>query len=435
MKNILLLMADELRADVVGFGGNPVIRTPHLDRLAARATVFHNAYTPAPVCIPARQCIAAGQLPTTCGCLRWYEDLPAGHLTFPRLLSQYGYETVACGKLHHVGPDQMQGYTKRMGMECEVAQPFIPGLRAPHDAFAAKWTQEKEVLRATAGKSYHVRQDEVTALCAEHFIEQYFCDPYYDRETPERPLLLTVSFNQPHYPYVADAQLLKYYLPRVTPYLETPSFDHPFLRRFEVRLPEEALRRATAAYYAMVETMDGYIGRVLEALRKAGQDISDWLVIFTSDHGEMLGQHGVWEKQKFYEGSARVPLLIHAPGQDFPRQCCKNVSLCDLYATVAETAGIPLPPGLDSRSLLPLAQTPGAPWDDEAVCVSCGDNLMLKRGSLKYQFYQEGALELLFDLARDPDELLDVHQDAEYAAAMAAFRRRARDFGFCPSSL
>ncbi len=178
MPNILLLMCDELRADVTGFGGNPIVRTPNLDRLAAMSTIFDQAYTPAPVCIPARQCIAAGQLPTTCKCQTFFDDLTPGYLTFPRLLSQHGWATTACGKLHHTRPDQMQGYTHRMGMECEVGQQFIEGLVTATDPFAHKWDQSNEVRRATVGKSYHVLQDEVAVTCAEHFIQQYFCDPY-----------------------------------------------------------------------------------------------------------------------------------------------------------------------------------------------------------------------------------------------------------------
>lgn len=429
--NILLLMADELRADCTGFGGNPVVRTPHLDALAAKATVFDNAYTPAPICIPARQCLAAGQLPTTCGCLRWYDDLPAGALTFPRLLSRQGYETVACGKLHHVGPDQMQGYTKRIGAECEVAQPYIPGLERPFDAFAQKWSQEEEVLRATdRGKSYHIRQDELAVLGAEYFIEQYFCDPLYGRNTPDRPLLLTVSFNQPHYPYVADPALLAYYGPRVAPYENEPVFPHPFLSKFQVQAPPAALRRATAAYYAMIERMDGYVGRVTAALAAAGQRLEDWLVLFASDHGEMLGQHGVWEKQKFFEGSARVPLLVGLPGQQAGRHCAKNVSLCDVYATVCETAGLTVPPGLDSRSLVPLAAGDEDGWPDTAVSMFDGVNFMYKKGARKYQWYGAPQSEVLFDLAADPTERENLLGRPAYADFVEEGRAQAARYGF-----
>ncbi|MDD3429740.1 MAG: sulfatase-like hydrolase/transferase [Oscillospiraceae bacterium] len=429
--NILLIMADELRADTTGFGGNPIVRTPNLDALAATSAVFQSAYTPAPICIPARQCIAAGQLPTTCKCLQWYDDLPAGYLTFPRLLSQYGYETVACGKLHHVGPDQMQGYTKRIGMECEVAQPFIPGLKQPRDAFSAKWSQTQEVLRATdTVKTFHIRQDEMAIAGAEFFIEQYFCDPFYGRNTPDVPLLLTASFNQPHYPYVADPALLQYYMDKVTPYENEPLFDHSFLSMYAVDVPHQAMVRATAAYYAMIETMDSYVGRLVSALTRAGQNLADWVILFTSDHGEMLGQHGVWEKQKFFEASARVPLFIHLPGQTEGSGVTSNVNLCDLYATICAQAQIPLPKDLDSRDLTPLVQGNAESWDNESVSIFDGTNIMIKRDMLKYQYYATDNTEVLFDLSADNTENANLIHLPQYAAAVNRFRQRIRHFGF-----
>ena len=428
--NILLLMADELRADVTGFMGNPVIRTPNLDRLAEKATVFENAYTPAPICIPARQCITAGQYPSNCGCQRWYEDLPPGYLTFPRLLSQNGYETAACGKLHHVGPDQMQGYTRRFGMECEVVGKYIPDLNKPYDGFSRKWSQKEEVERATDKcKTFHIRQDEEAVRCAEYFIEQYFLDPFYQRCSSERPLLLTVSFNQPHYPYVADPELMEYYYGLVEPYVGEEVFSHPFLSRFAVDTQEEKVRRATAAYYSMVEKMDSYIGRVLAALERAGQDPGDWMYVFTSDHGEMLGEHGVWEKQKFFEGSARVPLMIHLPGGRQAASCSRNVSLCDLYATIVENAGLKLPDGLDSRDLTGLLYGRGE-WDNECISMFDGTNIMVKRDCLKYQYYGNDMPEVLFDLEVEPDERRNLLDMPEYAEFIGYARRRIREFGF-----
>ena len=122
--NILFLMSDQHRADVSGYADDGVVRTPVLDELARKGVVFNNAYTPAPICIPARQSMAAGQLPRTCGCEVFGEDLAPGHMTFARRLSQYGYATVACGKLHHNGTDQMQGWTSRIGNEYERAARF-----------------------------------------------------------------------------------------------------------------------------------------------------------------------------------------------------------------------------------------------------------------------------------------------------------------------
>ena len=167
-----------------------------------------------------------------------------------------------------------------------------------------------------------------------NFIRDHFTDPFSDRARPQRPVLLKVSFNQPHYPYWTTQERFAYYLNRVAPYWDEPVFDHPFLSqrqlRQEVDVTERDLRRATAAYYGMVETVDEFYGQVLDALTAAGQDLDDWIILFTSDHGEMLGEHGIWEKQKFFEGSVRVPLFIRWPkGFGGGRTVNKNVNLCD----------------------------------------------------------------------------------------------------------
>jgi len=330
--NILFLMTDEHRYDVAGFAGNTIVRTPTLDRLAADGVVFNNAYTPAPICVPGRQSMMAGQLPRTTGCLRFGQDLPPGHLTFARLFARHGYATVCAGKLHHQGIDQMQGWTHRIGADTILAPEFVEN-PAPEFAERAfnlkrlKWSDAKEVRRAGIGRSPWAAKDELALAGALDFIEEYFSDPYYDRATPERPLLLKISLNQPHYPYLAPKELFTYYLNRVEPFLDEPVFDHPFLSTRQVRpgvdASERDIRRATAAYYAMVENADAMFGRVIEALEHHGQSIDDWIVVYTSDHGEMLGQHGVWEKQKFFEGEREgsAHYSLAAPLRTRSRRC------------------------------------------------------------------------------------------------------------------
>ncbi|MFH5185221.1 sulfatase/phosphatase domain-containing protein [Paenibacillus sp. TAB 01] len=195
---------------------------------------------------------------------------------------------------------------------------------------------------------------------------------------------------------------------------------------------ERELRRATAVYYGMVETIDEQYGRVIRALEHAGQNLDDWIIIYTTDHGEMLGEHGIWEKQKFYEGSARVPLIIRYPeGFGGGRTVEENVNLCDLFATLCELTGIETPEGLDSRSLVPLLKNAGGTdWDNETVSQFGGTNLMIKKNHLKYQYYGESMPEVLFDLDSDPGELRNVIDDLRYAGALEYFHRRRSELGF-----
>lgn len=442
--NILFLMSDEHRPDVLGYAGNPVVRTPNLDRLAKDAVIFNNAYTPSPICVPGRQCIMSGQLPKTCGCEGW-SDLPPGHMTFSRRFSQLGYATVACGKLHHQGKDMMMGWTHRIGNEMEMSAAYIDD--KDEEAFRqnipnfkdVKWSDAKEIQRAGIGRAPNVSQDEYTLQGALQFIENYFLNPYFDRETPNRPLLLKVSFLQPHYPYSASEEKFKYYLNRVKPFIDEPVSPHPFLSRRQVRPGVDVtlrdLRRATAAYYAMVETIDEMYGQVLDALEQAGQNLDDWIIIYTSDHGEMLGEHGVWEKQKFYEASARVPLFIRWPkGFQGGRTVEQNVNLCDLFATLCDLAGISCPDGLDSRSLRPLLEGRTDNWFNETISQFGKHNVMIKHDHLKYQYYGPDSPEVLFDLEKDPQERINFIDDPAYANLLPRFRQRLAELGHGPNA-
>lgn len=434
--NILFLMSDEHRSDVAGFAGNSVVRTPNLNWLSETGVSFMNAYTPSPVCIPARQSIMAGQFPRNCGCEVYGQDLAPGSMTFARRLAEYGYETVVSGKLHHMGPDQMQGWTRRICGDIHIDGRYLgEGANRYRRSFEGlKWTDAKEIARSGIGRGPIVTHDEYAVEGAINFIEDYFNSSYYDREQTH-PLLLKVSLLQPHYPYFTSEGKFNYYLNRVEPYLKESVSDHPFLSQRQVRsgidASERELRRATAAYYGMIETIDEMYGRVLEKLRQVGQNLDDWIIVYTSDHGEMLGEHGIWEKQKFYEGSAKVPLIIRYPRclSDGTRVDA-NVNLCDLFATLCELTHTPIPEGLDSRSLVPLLENPHSYWNNETVSQYGGTNLMIKHDHLKYHYYGPDMPEVLFDLHRNPQETINYINDPEYSDLMAQFRGRRRELGF-----
>ena len=188
-----------------------------------------------------------------------------------------------------------------------------------------------------------------------------------------------------------------------------------------MNVSDDTIRRATAAYYGMVETIDTYYGRVLQRLRDLGENLDDWIIIYTSDHGEMLGEHGIWEKTRFYEASVRVPLIIRWP-KSFAggRIINENVNLCDLFATLCDLAGLEIPAGLDSRSLLPLLQGNAAAWNNESISQMGKDHVMIKRDALKYQYYGEHP-EVLFDLKTDPRETTNVATIPAYKTAMSHF--------------
>ena len=367
--NILLLMSDSLRADAPGFGGGTLARTPNLDALARDAVIFDNAYTPAPVCVPARQSFMMGQYPPTHGCVKFGQDLPPHSRTFARYFAEAGYYTVACGKLHHRGTDPMQGWLHRIGSETAVDWP-APG----REQIGRLKSRGAEELRlAGVGKNAPWYHDRLTAQGAGDFLH------LYDRAWP---LMLLVSLQQPHFPYLATEE-------RYAPCLERV--------RAAGRWKTDDEQRAAAAYFGMVEQADELFGRVVAGI----PDLDDWLVIFTADHGDLLGDHGKWEKRSFYEGSARVPLWIRAPKRFRAGRRSANVNLVDLFPTLAELAGLPVPDDLDGQSLVPLLESSGAAWPDESWSFINGEQVMLKRGSRKFCGPDEARC---FDLAADPQE-------------------------------
>lgn len=412
--NILFLMADEFRRDAAGFGGNAVARTPCLDGLAAGARVFSNAYTPSPVCVPARQCLATGMYPFRNGCEGFHTDLEPGAPTFARWFAEHGHYTVCCGKLHHRGPDQMQGWLQRIGSETAVRWPEAFSERS--QIGRRSWRGADDVRAAGAGVSPLAMHDDLTVQGACDFLRMHFGGMY--SVPPDVPLLLMVSLQQPHFPLLCDDDLFEHYRTRVSAPENVAHPDHPVLARSALAVSEQETLRARAAYAGMVEMTDRRFARVLETLRECGQNPDEWLIVFTSDHGDLLGDHGCWEKRSFFEASAGIPLFVRGPG--IPAGHDERVSnLVDLFPTLCEAAGLPVPSGLDGKSLL-------APCEETLSQLGRG-HFMLRRGALKYLSFGGDAEDVLFDLAEDPGELRNLASLESHAEIVKTFRARLKE--------
>lgn len=431
-KNILILMADELRFDLPGFMGNPVCRTPTLDWLADEAVIFDNAYTPSPVCVPARQCMATGKYPLHIGCEYFGDDIAPGSATFARQLSEVGYQTVACGKLHHRGPDQMQGWMSRIGSEMAVNWPDTPANRGRAQIGRLKWRGAEELHLAGPGRSPASIHDRYTVDGAGDWMQMHFGGMYQRSAEPSPPVLMLVSLQQPHFPFLADEERYRYYRERVHARTLEEADSHPALSREALPCGSDVsaddILNATAAYYALVEQMDHEFGRVLRALEDNGQNLDDWTIIVTGDHGEMLGDHALWGKRVFFEGSARVPLIIRSPRLFAPAKRRENVNLVDLFPTICDIAGCEAPEDLDGRSLLPLLHGDVVGRDNDTFSQYESDHFMLKRGNLKYLTFGEWGPDVLFDLASDPGETTNRISELSYVAQAADMKSRLQDF-------
>jgi choline-sulfatase len=442
--NILFLMSDQHRFDFTGYEGH-ITRTPNLDWLAETGAHFTNAYTPSPVCVPARQCMASGQLPRTCQCETFTSDLPPDYMTFARRFSQYAYKTVCCGKLHHTGPDQMQGWSWRIGEELHVHPSHIEDRIEEEFKKYKPAPQSGTVLMHSlkaSGTGFNPVQlvDDYTAQGALNAIKLLFDNPL--SPPSGQPVLLKVSLIAPHDPFITcDKEKFDYYYDKVVLPPSRPPLpewriegDWPELVEIGKDLPEETVRAAHAAYHAMIERVDELFGNVMQSLRDAGHDLDDWIIIYCSDHGELLGDHTQWWKFNFFEASVRVPLLIRAP-KWFKGgiKINQNVNLCDLFATLCDMANIETPPGLDSRSLLPLLRGESVSWNNESISALTG-KLMIKRDDLKYIFYEKTKQEILFNLAADPGETKNFIADPVYTKAVEAFRQRRGELSCGPDA-
>jgi choline-sulfatase len=429
--NLLVIMSDEHAPQFSGFGGHALVRTPHLDRLAAGGVSFASAYCNSPLCVPSRMAFMTGRFPHHNGAYDNASALAPDAVTWAHLLRASGYDAVLAGKQHFVGPDQRHGFRAQIAFDLHAS--------GAHGIF--DWEQGTPpaprpwpgVAQAGPGTTREIEVDDGVEAAALAYLR--------DPARRAQPWALNVGFIAPHFPLIVPQRYWDLYpldaidLPHVPPgHLEG---QHPVFTRMRGMFgtaepfPEAQVRRARAAYYGLITYLDEKVGRLLTALEETGQ-LENTLVVYTSDHGEMAGEHGMWRKSTFYEHSARVPLILSWPGH-LPqgRTVRQTVSLVDLVATLAEAAGVAPVAPLDGESLLPLARgDPDAErgWKDEAFSEYLAHGVarpvaMLRRGRYKL-IYSLDDPPLLFDLHADPGELADLGADPQHAPMREALRTR-----------
>jgi choline-sulfatase len=435
--NILLIMADQVNPAFLPAYGHPVVSMPNLDRIAAEGVVFDTAYCTNPICGPSRFSMLTGRLASA---QRVYDhgcEMPASAPTIMHYLRQLGYHTALSGKMHFLGPDQLHGYEERLTTDIYPSDfGWGPDWRAgtPEIPWAPTGISPRTVIEAgPCARSLQLDYDEEVAHRAVQKV--------YDlaRRPSPQPFFLTVSFSQPHSPFVAGREYWDRYEgsdidPPHVPPLALEQMDahsrrlHHMFHIDEYTVTAEHVRNARRAYYGMLSYVDDKIGQLMEALGASGL-LDETVVVFTSDHGEMLGERGLWYKQSLLEGSVRVPLIVRIPGQAQAggRHVAQTVSLLDLLPTFTEMAsgGAPVEyvEPVAGQSLMPLLESskgrPDQPvfaeYSAEGTYAPC---LMVRKGNYKY-IYCETDPALLFDLASDPDELHNLAADPAYAGVVS----------------
>lgn len=435
--NILLIMFDQLAPQSLPIHAHPLVRTPNMQALADAGTVFDNAYCNSPLCAPSRFSMMAGQYCSRIGAYDNAAEFPSEVPTFAHYLRAMGYRTGLSGKMHFVGPDQLHGYEERLTTD------VYPG--------DFGWTPDWESSRRPFW--FHNMQSVVEAGVYERTLElDYDEDVSYQairhiydiaRDDDPRPFMLTVSFIQPHDPYMVPQRYWDRYdhdaidMP-VVPQIPLDRCAEHSARLYHTcqmdryKVEEEHIRNARHAYYGMISYLDDQVGALMNALDAAGRR-DDTLVVMTGDHGDMLGEHGLWYKMTFLERSVRVPLIMSGPGIARGLRRDDNVSLVDLLPTLVEYGADGDAPAfaapLDGHSVLPLTGSGSVDRDDVVVAEYLAEGttepaVMVKSGNHKY-IECPGDKPQFYDLQEDAHEVVNLAGSEHYNDAERALAQRA----------
>lgn len=428
--NILILMADQLTAGALPAYGNRVARTPHIDALAREGVVFDSFYCNSPLCAPSRFSFLAGQLPSAIGAFDNAAEFPAQVPTFAHYLRRAGYQTTLSGKMHFCGPDQLHGFEERLTTDI---YPSDFGWTPDWTRFAERpgWyhTMDSVTQAGPCTRTNQIDFDDETASAA----RQKLFDIARGRD--RRPFLMVVSLTHPHDPYVTPQPYWDRYrdeeidMPRVS----APAQD-PHSRRVrhvigldDAQITAAQVRAARHAYYGSVSYVDDQFGMLLQTLRQA-RLADNTVVMVLADHGDMLGERGLWYKMSFLEPACRIPLIVHAPGRFAPARVLGCASLVDILPTLVElaepgaqpsytsaVAGASLVPALEGHE--PPAEVLGEYLAEGAIAPL----VMIRRDDHKF-IHSAVDPDQLFNLREDPDELNNLAQLPQAATMVRELR-------------
>lgn len=445
--NILFIQADQLAASALSVYGNNTVIAPHISKLGDNGVVFENCYCNLPMCAPSRASMHAGKLPFSIGMYDNASEFQAGIPTFAHYLRTLDYRVELSGKMHFVGADQFHGYEKRHTTEIYPA----------NFAWTVDWSKGREyrptnltmapvIESGPCVRSLQMDYDDEVAYHGKQALYDFA------RKGDDRPFMLTVSFTSPHSPFVIGQEYWDLYdhdnieLPAVPP-LELDEMDHLSRNlhycqaRHLYTVTDEHRRMARHGYYGMISYIDEKVGELMSVLDKTGL-ADNTVIVFVADHGEMMGERGMWFKQHFFEWAARVPLIIHAPKRWKPSRVRQNVSLIDLMPTLLDIAEDKpfekLATPVDGQSLLAALNGDTATLSDCAISEfaadgSTGPSRMVKKGPWKLMWL-EGEDSLLFNTVSDPNERENRINDTDCQAIKQELEKILFE-GFDPDTL
>jgi choline-sulfatase len=413
--NVLVIMTDEHRKDAMGCAGHPIVKTPNMDALAKRGIRFTNAYCNSPICIPSRASFAAGRYVNEIE--NWDNTKPyqGEQKSWGHHLSENGVSVTTIGKLDFLAESD-DGFKDQRFAQHRQLPGDIEGL---HRDPVRKRADGRDRITEAGDGDFWIEDTEKETLEAERFLRE-------EAPAKEQPWVLWLNYLPPHFPLIAPKKYYDMYpedemdLP-----FDSPSADgHPILNdlryHFDAQnVDEKRLRKTRSAYYGLCTFIDDYIGRVLKALRDSGLE-EDTLIIYTSDHGEPLGDHDLWWKCNMYEESVGIPLIV--AGKGLPQNVTNHspVSLVDITSTISEAVGVRPDSEWKGKSILPLLPQNKEESDNRLVFSEYHAHgtshgmFMIRKGKYKYVYYPQNP-EQLFDLEDDPQEMKNLAEASEYA--------------------
>ena len=427
--NIILILCDQMRGDAFGAAGNPAVQTPNIDYLASRGTLFSHAYSAVPSCLPARAILWTGQNQWHTGVLgmgRGQGQIPND---FPHTLA--GELTKAGYRTHMVGKGHFHPYRALMGFE---STELDESGRLP-DSDYRQWFQAHAPEGVTPDdhgvsfNSWHARPWHTSEHLHPTFWTMTRALDFLKTRDRSRPFFLNISFARPHSPYVPPPYYFNLCRPEDIPLSPVGEWagvhdvprDAAHPDAWHGKMTPAQVKRARAGYFGEISFIDSQIGRLINWIRRYDSESyrNAWIV-FTSDHGDMQGDHNLWRKTYAYEGSSRIPLIVVPPGQAGNSRTGEVVELRDIMPTLLEAAGVlRLPPTVEGRSLAPLLNGPAPDWrkyihGEHCACYSPGQEMQFVTDGLrKYIWFPRTGAEQFFDLCEDPAECRDLAQDPE----------------------
>lgn len=443
MNNVVVMLADQLRADCLGCYGNRVVQTPHIDQLALNGIRFESAFAQHPQCVPSRSSLITGRYPHVNGAISNHVAMAPNEVTLPEYLQEHGFFTAAIGKVHLYPLKERSSYQYTMLCGGQTSNRTTPAhLRSDYRHWLRANGYWETVCRHYANRELPAYRENFQAVVSPLPVEAYYdawvgdraVEFIRDQTLSRQPFYLFVGFPNPHNPFEPPEPYASMYDPAD---MTVPATFHsdlggkpPQHRNYKAHgraslgldfnaLTEDKLRRVIAHYYGSITLVDDQVGKIIGALEEA-RLMNDTIVVFLADHGELLGHHGMLLKSQdaypmLYDKSLHVPFIVSAPDVGAGPMVAPPVELVDYYPTLLDLLEIPIPPEVQGRSLAPAMRCE-ADNPVEFVFAESGAVKMVRGSRHKLVYYPGQPYGELYDLELDPLELRNLYDDGDHAA-------------------